>query len=213
PLPDDLPAQRAVLAANMETALNILWDSGATAGDRIAVIGAGVIGALSGYLAAQLPGSEVTLADTRPERAALAASLDCAFALPSDVPGDCDVVIHASATADGLSLALNCAGRDATVVEASWYGDGATPIPLGGAFHSRRLNLVSSQVGHVPPAQTPRWTHRRRMAKAIDLLRDPKLEMLISGETLFQDLPERYGTILGDPNTLCHRIRYSEDQG
>jgi len=211
PLPDGLPAERAVLGANMETALNILWDSGAAAGDRIAVIGAGVIGALTGYLATRMPGAEVTLIDTNPTRAAQAEALGCAFAAPDNAPTDCDVVIHATATAAGLALALGCAGQDATVVEASWYGAGTTPVPFGGAFHSRRLRLVSSQVGHIPPARAPRWNHNRRMAKALDLLCDPALNTLISGETAFDDLPAEYGTILADQCTLCHRIRYQQN--
>lgn len=210
PLPGDLPAERAVLGANMETALNILWDSGAAAGDRIAVIGAGVIGALTGYLAARMPGTEVTLIDTNPARAALAEALGCAFAGPDTAPADCDVVIHATATAEGLALALDCAGPEAVVVEASWHGAGTTPVPLGGAFHSRRLRLVSSQVGQIPPARAPRWSHRRRMAKALDLLCDPALNVLISGETAFDDLPAHYGAILAEPGTLCHRIRYQQ---
>ncbi len=208
PLPEGIPAERGVLGANMETALNILWDSGATAGDRVTVVGAGVVGALAGYLAARLPGAEVTLVDVNPERAGLAAALGCAFAGPEDAPRDCDVVIHATATGEGLAVALGSAGAEATVVEASWHGAGSTPVALGGAFHSRRLRLVSSQVGHLPPGRAPRWDHRRRMAKALSLLRDPALEALITGETMFDDLASAYGTILADPGTLCHRVRY-----
>jgi threonine dehydrogenase-like Zn-dependent dehydrogenase len=208
PLPEGLPPERAVLGANMETALNILWDSGAQAGDRIAVIGAGVVGALVGYLASRLPGAEVTLVDRLSDRAALAAELACGFATPQDAPQECDVVIHSSATPDGLALALDCAGQEAWVVEASWYGAGETPVPLGGAFHSRRLRFVSSQVGQLPTNRRPRWSHARRMEKALTLLCDPALDTLISGETAFEDLPDRYGAILADPGTLCHRIRY-----
>lgn len=208
PLPEGLPPARAVLGANMETALNILWDSGASGGDRIAVVGAGVVGALVGYLAARLPGAEVTLLDRLAGRAPLAHALGCAFATPEAAPGDCDVVIHTSATSQGLALALDCAGQEATVVEASWHGGGTTEVPLGGAFHSRRLRLISSQVGQIPPLRAPRWSYGRRMAKALELLRDPALDHLISGETPFHDLPARYGAILSDPDTLCHRIRY-----
>ncbi|MFD1509393.1 zinc-dependent alcohol dehydrogenase [Lacimonas salitolerans] len=210
PLPGGLPPERAVLGANMETALNVLWDSGAGAGDRIAVIGAGVIGALVGYLAARLPGAEVTLIDVNPDRAALAQTLGCGFAAPDTAPSDCDIVIHATATAQGLALALDCAGQNATVVEASWHGAGDTPVPLGGAFHARRLRLISSQVGHLPPDRTPRWTHARRMAKALELLCDPVLEALISGQTAFDDLPAQYAGILSDPGTLCHRVSYTQ---
>ncbi|MCH8465592.1 MAG: zinc-binding alcohol dehydrogenase [Roseinatronobacter sp.] len=207
-VPDDVPAGRAVLAANMETALNLLWDSGASAGDRIAVIGAGVLGALTGYLAARMPGADVTLVDPNPARAALAARLGCAYAAPDAGPRECDIVFHLSATAAGLRLALDVAGQEATIVEGSWHGAGETPLPLGGAFHSRRLRLVSSQVGQLPPARLPRWTYARRMAKALALLADPALDALISGESEFHAMPARYGAILSDPDTLCHRIRY-----
>ena len=158
PLPEGLPAGRAVLAANMETALNILWDSGASAGDRIAVVGAGTVGALTGWLCARLPGTEVTLVDVNPERAALAAALGCGFAVPEAAPEDCDLTIHTSASGEGLATALGAAGLEATVVEASWYGDRPPTVGLGGAFHSRRLRLVSSQVGLVPTERRARWT-------------------------------------------------------
>lgn len=208
PLPDGVPAARAVLAPNMETALNIVWDAGAAPGDRIAVVGAGVVGALAAWLCARLPGAEVTLVDLNPDRAALAAALGCRFALPGAAPTGCDLAIHASASAAGLATALGCLGPEATLVEASWYGEGVVPLPLGGAFHSQRLRIVASQVGSLPPARRPRWTHRRRLELALGLVAAPVLDTLISGETAFGDLPGRYGAILDDPATLCHRIRY-----
>jgi threonine dehydrogenase-like Zn-dependent dehydrogenase len=192
----------------METALNVLWDSGASAGDRIAVIGAGVLGSLIGYLAAKLPGAEVTLIDLNPARVELASKLGCSFALPDDAPVDCDVVIHTSASERGLSLALEIAGQEATVLEASWFGSDTVNLSLGAAFHSKRLRIISSQVGSVPAARAPRWSHKRRMLKALELLCDPVLDVLISGESDFSELPEQYGRVLSDPETLCHRIRY-----
>jgi threonine dehydrogenase-like Zn-dependent dehydrogenase len=208
PLPDGLEPRRAVLAANMETALNVVWDSGAGPCDRIAVVGAGVVGALVAWLAGRMPGAEVTLVDVNPDRAALAAALGVGFAGPSAAPEGCDVVVHASATGAGLATALGAAGLEATVVEASWHGDAAPAVPLGGAFHSQRLRLASSQVGRVPPGRAPRWTNRRRMEAALGLLAAPELEALISGETGFADLPGAYGAILDDPATLCHVVRY-----
>jgi threonine dehydrogenase-like Zn-dependent dehydrogenase len=208
PVPASVPAERAVLAANMETALNVLWDSGASAGDRITVVGAGVVGILAGYLATRLPGAEVTLIDTNPDRAEPARKMGCAFALPTEAPRDQDAVLHFSATSDGLATAIDCAAPEATVVEASWYGEGQTQVVLGGAFHSQRLRFVSSQVGQLPAARRPRWTHARRLGKALELLSDGSLDALISGETRFPDLPSRYGAILSDPATLCHRVRY-----
>ena len=209
PLPDAVPPHRAVLAANMETALNIVWDACIAPGDRVAVIGAGVVGGLVAAISAGIPGVEVTLVDIDSNREQLATMLGCGFALPPAAPTGCDVVIHASATAAGLGTALACAGFEATVVEASWYGDAAVSVSLGGAFHSQRLRLVSSQVGHVPPARRARWTARRRLEKALELLDDERLDTFISGETAFAGIAEAYCAILADPATLCHRIRYS----
>lgn len=207
PLPARLPPERAVLAANMETALNILWDSGAAAGDRIAVVGGGLVGLLTASLAARLPGAEVTVIDPQ-DRAAIAHGLGCAFARPDSAPSEQDVVIHTSASQSGLTLALELAGPQATIAEASWHGAEPVAIPLGAAFHSRRLRLISSQVGAIPPQRAPRWTFRRRLATALELLRDDRLDALISGETAFEALPAAYSAILADPATLCHRIRY-----
>jgi hypothetical protein len=208
PVPEAVPPERAILSANLETALNVVWDAGAGPCDRVAVIGAGVVGALAGWLCARILGTDVTLVDLRPERAALAARLGCRFATPPDAPADCDVVIHASASASGLATALAAAGEEATVAEASWHGGRDPAVPLGAAFHARRLRLISSQVGRLPPARAPRWTHRRRLTAALALAADPALDALISGETAFTDLPARYMAILDDPATLCHRVRH-----
>lgn len=209
-VPADVPAGRAILAANMETALNIIWDARVGIGDRVVVVGCGVVGALVGYLARRVPGTEVTLVDINPGREGLARAFGCDFASPDTVDGTADVVIHASANAAGLALAIAVAGVEATVVEASWYGAQSVDIPLGGAFHQRRLRIVSSQVGRVPAHQTARWTYGRRLAKALALLADPVLDALISGETAFCDLAADYAGILGAADTLCHRVRYDE---
>lgn len=208
PIPDAVPSSRAILAANMETALNVIWDALAAPGDRITIVGAGVVGALAAYIAARIPATEVTLIDINPAREALAAALGCRFALPAEAPENGDLAIHTSASAEGLKTAIACAGFEAKVIEASWYGDRDTPIPLGGAFHSQRLQIIGSQVGHVPPARRARWPYRRRMETALALLADPALDALISGQTEFSDLPARYADILADPGTLCHRINY-----
>lgn len=207
-VPDTVPATRAILAANMETALNILWDANISAGDRVVVVGCGVVGALVGYLAAKIPATDVTLVDIDPTRESLAKSLGCAFALPDGVDGDADVVAHASANAAGLALAISLAGVEARVIEASWYGAQTTDVALGGRFHQRRLQLISSQVGRIPARQAARWTYARRLATALTLLADPVLDALISGETVFADLPAQYSAILNDPATLCHRVCY-----
>ncbi|MCL4767587.1 MAG: zinc-binding alcohol dehydrogenase [Hyphomicrobiaceae bacterium] len=209
PVPDEVPARRATLAANMETALNALWDAGAGPADRIVVVGGGVVGVLAAYLAARLPGADVTLVDVLPERARIADRLGFRFALPDAAPREADVVLHTSATAPGLAAAIAAAGLEATVVELSWYGEGAVPAPLGGAFHSRRLRLVSSQVGQVAPSRRPRWSQRRRLEAALSLLHDPRLDALVSEEIELDDAPARLPEVLapGAPG-LAPVIRY-----
>jgi hypothetical protein len=208
-LPDNLPPHRAVLAANMETALNAVWDAAPGPADRIAIVGAGVVGALVGYLCGRLPGAEVTLVDVNPARAELARSLGVGFAGPETATGDCDLVVHASGNPAGLGTALALAGDEATVLELSWYGDGAVTAPLGGAFHSRRLRLVSSQVGRVAPSHRPRWTHGRRLAAALALLADARLDALLAPAIAFQDLPRRLPDILdASSGILCQPITY-----
>jgi NADPH:quinone reductase-like Zn-dependent oxidoreductase len=208
-LPDNLPPQRAVLAANMETALNAIWDAAPGPADRIAVVGAGVVGALVAYLCGRFPGAEVTLVDINPARAELAQALGVRFARPEAAKGDCDLVVHASGNPAGLTTALALAGQEATVLEMSWYGDAPVTASLGGAFHSRRLRLISSQVGQVAPSHRPRWSHGRRLAAALALLTDARLDALLAPPVLFGDLARRLPEILDASNgILCQPIAY-----
>ncbi len=208
-VPNDVSDRRAALAANMETAVNGLWDGAAGPGDRIAVVGAGVVGALAAALAARLPGAEVELIDIDPGREALAAALGCRFAAPEAASGEADLVVHASGNPEGLKTALALAGFEATVVEMSWYGTKTVTLPLGEAFHARRLTLRSSQVGSLPPGRRPRWSHRRRLALALELLRDPAFDLLLTGDSDFADLPALMPRLAAAPaGVLCHTLRY-----
>jgi hypothetical protein len=208
-LPDNLPPQRAVLAANMETALNAVWDATPGPADRIAIVGAGVVGSQVAYLCGRLPGAEDTLVDINSARAELAKTLGVGFARPESAKGDCDLVVHASGNPAGLGTALALAGDEATVLEMSWYGDAAVAAPLGGAFHSRRLRLISSQVGQIAPSHRPRWSHRRRLAAALALLTDARLDALLAPPVLFGDLAHRLPEILDAKNgILCQSIAY-----
>ena len=208
-VPSTVPAARAVLAANMETALNGVWDAQVQPGDRVAVIGAGVVGSLVAWLAGRIPGTSVCLVDINPARAELAAALGVSFALPAHAPTECDVVIHASGAPDGLRLALTLAGFEAAVVEMSWFGNKEVTLPLGEAFHARRLRIISSQVGHVATSQRTRWDYGRRMQTALTLLADPVLDRLCSGESAFEDAASALQALAtGEPDALCHRIRY-----
>lgn len=219
PLPEGLPPARAALAANMETALNVTWDAGVGPGDRVAVIGAGLVGCLVARLCARIPGTEVILCDRMASRQAAAARLGVKFtSSPGEFPapfagfegGACDVAIHTSASAAGLASALEALGPEGRAVEASWHGAGETPVPLGGAFHSRRLSIVSSQVGRLPPARAPRWDYARRMEAALRLLaEDDALDALISTEVAFADLPARLPALLArEAKGIATLVRY-----
>jgi threonine dehydrogenase-like Zn-dependent dehydrogenase len=209
-LPDGIPPRRAVLAANMETALNAVWDGAPGPADRIAVIGAGVIGLLIAVLCRQIPGVKVTLIDVNTARANIARTLGVAFAAPDQAPIDCDLVFHASATAAGLATAIACAGEESSIVELSWYGEGSIPVPLGAAFHSRRLRVISSQVGQVSASRRGRWTAKQRLAAAIQLLHDDQLDALIVPPIRFGELPARLAEILAaGSDVLCQLIEYN----
>jgi NADPH:quinone reductase-like Zn-dependent oxidoreductase len=208
-LPTGLPAERAILAAQMETAINGLWDASPRVGDRIAIVGAGTLGCLCGWLASRIPGCEVQLIDINPRRADIAAALGVDFSSPEQAQPDADLVIHASGSEPGLVSALALAGVETTVVELSWFGARAVTLPLGGAFHQRRLRLRSSQVGSLPLEQRARWDYRRRLRLALSLLLDPVLDALITGENAFADLPRVLANLASAPgDTLMHRIRY-----
>ncbi|MFC5607842.1 zinc-dependent alcohol dehydrogenase [Variovorax soli] len=209
PLPHGLPPQRAVLAANMETAVNALWDAAPRLGDRIAVVGGGVVGLLVAWLASRLPGCSVQLIDTHAPREHMATRLGLQFALPGRAASEADLVVHASGHAEGLATALKLAAFEATVLELSWYGEQAVSLPLGEAFHARRLTLKSSQVGHVATAQRARWTHARRMALALSLLQDERLDALVTDSAPFDQLPAVLARLAsGAPDTVCQRIDY-----
>jgi threonine dehydrogenase-like Zn-dependent dehydrogenase len=198
-----------VLAANMETALNIIWDAAPLAGERILVIGAGVVGLLTASLLARTPAARVTVVDIDSARAAVAHRLGCAFSTPDAAPAEQELVVHASGTEEGLRLALACAGFEARIVEASWFGDSAASLPLGEHFHSRRLRIVSSQVGSIAPAMRGRRTHAERLALALLLLADPAYDALIEPATNFEDLPRAMPRLLA--GGLCHLVTHGND--
>ena len=209
PLPAGVPASRAVLSANMETALNALWDAEPKDGAKIAVVGAGVLGALVGFLAAKVKGAEVTLIDINPARAQIAKALGIGFSKPEDAPTERDLVFHTSANAAGLTTALNLCADEASVLELSWYGAGTVPVPLGGAFHSRRLKLISSQVGKVAPSRRATHTYRQRLEEAMALLADKRLDVLLAPPVKFRDLPARLPDIFAPQSgILCQLITY-----
>ncbi|MFI9545068.1 zinc-binding alcohol dehydrogenase [Streptomyces sp. NPDC052016] len=211
-VPDAVPAERAVLAGTVETAVNALWDAAPLVGDRIAVVGGGMVGCSVAALLARFPGVRVQLVDADPTRAKIAEAIGVGFASPAEALGGCDLVVHASATEQGLVRSLELLTAEGTVLELSWYGDRQVSLPLGEAFHSRRLVIRSSQVGTVSPARANR-TYADRLALALDLLADPALDALITGESAFEELPEVMPRLAsGEIPALCHRVRYEQER-
>ncbi len=182
-VPDDVPPDRAVLAGTVETAVNALWDAAPLLGDRIAVVGAGMVGCAVARLLARIPGVQVTLVDVDASKADVAAALGVEFALPADARGGCDLVVHASASSSGLQRAIDLLGPEGTVIELSWYGDTEVRISLGGAFHAGRLAIRASQVGMIAPARRGSRSNKQRLELALDLLRDNAFDALISGSS------------------------------
>lgn len=217
PVPADTPAQRAILAANMETALNGIWDAAASPGDRIVIVGGGVLGGLLAGLCGAMPGAEVLLVDIAPQRETLAADMNVMFARASETPdargAGADIVFHTSATEAGLRTALSYCGTEARLVELSWYGAAAPSVPLGAEFHSQRLQIVSSQVGQVAAARRVRWSHRRRLSKALDLLANPQYDRIVTDEVAFEVLPDALPRILGPgADGLATAVRYGAER-
>jgi len=211
PVPDGVPPSRAVLAGAVETAVNALWDAAPLIGDRVAVVGAGMVGCCIARLLAGVPGVQVTLVDLDAGRAEVAAALGAEFATPAEVTGPRDLVVHTSGSSAGLQLSLQLLADDASVVELSWYGDTPVSVDLGGVFHSRRLAIRASQVGAVSPARRSRRTRTARLALALDLLHDPAFDMLLSGTSPFRDLPEVMARLAtGELPALCHTITYQD---
>jgi threonine dehydrogenase-like Zn-dependent dehydrogenase len=209
PLPAGVPPSRAVLAANMETAVNGVWDAEPRLTDRVTVIGAGAVGCLVAYVAARTVGCDVELVDLNPAREPIARALGVRFALPKQAAPGGSIVIHASGSPAGLERALDLAAFEGLILEMSWDGSQRVPVPLGEAFHSGRLTIKSSQVGHVARAQRGRYDHRARMQLALSLLDDPALDALITGESPFDDLPRVMTHLAGGAvDGICHRIRY-----
>jgi threonine dehydrogenase-like Zn-dependent dehydrogenase len=211
-VPEGVPPARAVLAGIVETAVNALWDAAPLIGDRVTVIGAGMVGCSVARLLSRYPAAQVTLVDVDPGRAEVAAAIGVDFALPADAADGRDLVVHTSATGAGLQRSLDLLAPEGTVIDLSWYGDTDVWLSLGGAFHAGRLSIRSSQVGTVSPARRGRRTTADRLALALDLLRDPAFDALISGESPFDELPGVLARLAaGSLPALCHTITYRED--
>jgi threonine dehydrogenase-like Zn-dependent dehydrogenase len=210
-VPDDVPPERAVLAGAVETAVNALWDAAPLLGDRVTVVGAGMVGCCVARLLARFPGVEVTLVDVDPARAKVATELEVGFALPDEAADGMDLVVHTSATAAGLQRSLDLLAPEGEVLDLSWYGDTDVQLSLGGAFHSGRLAIRSSQVGMVAPARRSSRSSASRLALALELLRDPAFDAVLTGSSRFDELPEVMAQLTsGTLAALCHTVTYGQ---
>lgn len=205
-IPANVPSARAVLAANMETAINALWDAEPTVGCRATIIGAGAVGLLLGRLLSQIPGVDLELVDTSADKDEVCRALGSHCVRPAQARSDRDLVIHATGNGAGLQTALNLAGTEAVVLELSWYGTRPVTLELGGPFHNRRLKIISSQVGTVAPRMRPRWSYARRMSLALELLEDEALDVLLSEPTPFEQLPLALPTLFSNPGSTVTQL-------
>jgi NADPH:quinone reductase-like Zn-dependent oxidoreductase len=211
PVPDGVPPTRALLAGTVETAVNALWDAAPLVGDRIAVVGAGMVGCCVARLLAGIPGARVTLVDVDEGRAEVASALGVDFATPAEAPDGRDLVVHASATGAGLQRSLELLAAEGSVLDLSWYGDTEVSLSLGGAFHSQRLAIRASQVGRVAPARRSSRTTADRLALALELLRDRAFDTLLTGSSPFEELPAVMARLAaGSLPALCHVIDYPD---
>jgi threonine dehydrogenase-like Zn-dependent dehydrogenase len=211
-VPDGVPPARAVLAGTVETAINALWDAGPLLGDRVTVVGAGMVGCCVAHLLSKFPAVQVELVDVDADRAAVAAALGVNFALPADAAGGRDLVVHASATSAGLQRSLELLAAEGTVIDLSWYGDSEVRLSLGGAFHARRLGIRASQVSALSPARSGRRTKVDRLNIALELLRDPAFDTLLTGQSSFRELPDVMARLAdGSLSALCHTVTYDGD--
>lgn len=208
-VPDGVPSRRAVLAGTVETAVNAMWDAAPLLGDRVAVVGAGMVGCCIARVVSRFPATRVTLIDVDPGRAETAAALGVEFALPAHADGGQDIVVHTSATSSGLQRALELLAPGGSVIDLSWYGDRDVTLSLGGSFHSDRLGIRASQVGTLSPAARARRTRHERLELALELLRDPAFDALLTGESPFAELPRVMSDLAaGTLRALCHTIVY-----
>jgi 2-desacetyl-2-hydroxyethyl bacteriochlorophyllide A dehydrogenase len=207
-LPDGTPPREATLFPSVETALQLSLDAGPVAHERVVVLGLGVVGLLTALLL-QRAGARVVAADPVQPRRAIAASVGIAAVAPGDLPTGVPRVVELSGSPSALPRALDLLAHEGTALVGSWYGRQDVVLPLGGAFHRRRLTIRSSQVSTIPAALAARWDHARRRAAAAALLADLPLAALATTEVRFDDIARAYALLDdGTAGVLHVALRY-----
>jgi threonine dehydrogenase-like Zn-dependent dehydrogenase len=206
-VPGDVPPERATLAANLETAVTALWDGRVTAGERVLVIGFGIVGSLVARLVSAIPGVELDVVERDPAKRALASTLG--FTARETPRDDYDVAFGASGSAAEVQLAIDAVGNEGRVIELSWLGLQSAAILLGGSFHSGRKQLIASQVSQIPPSLRGRWDYARRTQLVFSLLRDPVFDQHITRQVAFEELPDFIADLCATPSAgLSVTVRY-----
>jgi threonine dehydrogenase-like Zn-dependent dehydrogenase len=190
PLPDGIPPRRAVLAGNMETAVNALWDSEISVGDSVLIAGFGIVGALIALLASCIPGVAIVVLETNEKRRSLAAKLG--FDLfenfrTGNTPFD--AALNTTGDENALQICIDNTGFESQVTEVSFYGTKAVSVRMGGNFHISRKRIAVSQVSNLPLKKLARWDHLRRKQLVYNLLKDNRFDCLVENAVPFHDAP------------------------
>ena len=208
-LPGEVPPLRATLASNLETALNSIWDSGVSVGDRVLVVGFGIIGSLTARLLQSIAGVEVWVYDLDAQRSELASA--SGFHIVDRMLYDFDIAFHCSSSSKGLQSCIDHIGFEGKVMEMSWYGEQAVELQLGGSFHQQRKQIISSQVSSIPSNHRARWDFNRRKAVVMELLKNPAYDQHLGEQVPFDKVPALFGNIRkGSLSALSWVIAYDQ---
>ena len=206
-IPSHIPYKRALLTANMETAINAMWDSQPSIGDNTYVIGAGIVGILMAYVLSSTFGIKVTVIDNNASKKKLCKFFNIDFENNINCIKDPDIIFECSGNASVLSDLINNSTLETKICILSWYGKQQSKIKMGENCFSRRLEIIFSQVGNITPIQSKKWDNLSRRALALKLLDNKKLDSLIDKQEIkLKELPNFFKK--GNTNGLCKVVKY-----
>ena len=199
--------KKYLLTANMETAVNIFWDSQTKKNNKILIIGLGSVGLLTAYYFKLRGYKNLYVTDINTNKRKISNKLNLNFVNFSKVK-NLDCIINTTSSYEILNNCFTKLNLDGKVVEASWYGQSYGKLNLGNEFHSKRLKIISSQVSNIPPHMKKTHTYKSRLKIAIDSLSDDKLMCLINSTSKFENLEKDYISILNNKNIIMHAVKY-----
>ncbi len=200
-IPSEIPAQRAVLASQVETAVNAIWDSRISLGDTVLIAGFGLVGAIIALLASGIPGVKVAILEKNEYGKRLQGR--CVFMCWTSMDDNdevFDVAIHTTGDEKALQFCIDHIGYESQVTEVSFYGKKSVTLMLGETFHTGRKRIVVSQVSQIPSQRMIRWDLERRKKLVFDILKDKRFDLLAGNIIPFEHAPVlfnqiRYGLI------------------